>query len=676
MIILDQTEYNYSPIIKKAGFNPSPVAGNIPYWADSISNPKCAGTRAWEDFWLEQFYYCLHGYDTGGMHISGPYYYYLNFNPIKGLHGTIYPHFLDVHYRLFQLREEIKKDDNIIGMIIPKARRKGLSLFGDGIAAWGMRFIPDYRMAVAGGLERYVNGFRQKLYLSYNNVPPELSINHLRKNSEEISLGYEEMINDQFQEVIHAIGLFKTLQDKATKLEGEFFHDVFFEEMGEFENSTPAYESIRPALEIGEQTKGTFYLYGTGGNMLKGSGPFKQFWHEYKSYGLIRFFINGARYYYPYYKGAINNKGISESKTPNLDAQYKNFKPEQLLGCEDVVAATKSIKEERLKRAKNPNKKALAEWNQKYPLTVEEVFTSSGFNNFDSDILYNQQYIIDSKERKWTEHVLEFEKDKNGNIELPLKVKSRPAKKTDKNWQIVQIYRHPEKKYKNLDIGGTDGYNEDLTQTSKSLGSVVVVRQYDKWNAPDKEHDVKTVVCHYMGRPPRKELFWNIGLMISVYYGLKQNMMISAESDLVIQHYKDNGGRRYLSPRPKAFDSKDSKQMHDFGAKMTTFSKPRMIGLLQTFVLDSIYTCWFSELIINLLAYDYENIGTDWDNVDALGLALMRIVDMKRKPEEEDNSKTYEEMMGLTEYEYMNGELVEKGYSKDSLEEENNMWNN
>ena len=674
-MILDKTEYNYTPIIKHVGFNPSPIAGKIPYWADSVSNRKCVGTKAWEDFWFEQLYYCLNGYNTGGQFIPGPYYYYLNFNTIKGLHGTIYPHFTDVHYSLFKIREIIKADDSLVGAIIPKARRKGLSVFGDGLSSWGMRFTTDYRMAVAGGLERYVNGFRQKLYLSYNSVPPELALNFLRKNSDEISIGYEENINDQYEEVIHAIGLFKTLKDKATKLEGEFFHDVFFEEMGEFDTSLPAYESIRPALEIGEQTKGSLWLYGTGANMLKGSKSFQDFWHNSDSYGLIRFFVSGARYYFPYYKGAVDEKGIDVSKTPVLDEQYPNLKPEQLLGCEDVIASTNSIKEGRLIRAQNPNKKALVEWNQKYPLTVEEVFTSSGVNNFDTDVLYAQQYEIDSHERKWTEHVLDFVKDKDGQITLPLKVEARPAKPSDKEWEKVQILRHPMPNYKDLDIGGIDGYNEDKTQTSKSLGGIVVIRRYDEFNLPDKEYNVKTIICHYMGRPPRKEMFFMIGLMISVYYGLDKNTMISAESDLVIQHYKDNNGKKYLSPRPKAFDSPDSKQMHDFGAKMTTFSKPRMIGLLQAFVLDSIPNCWFSEVVINFLAYDYENIGTDWDNVDAIGLALMRIADMKRKPEGKTDMKNYEEMMNLSDFELINGEIYEKRENLNFIEQENNFYN-
>ena len=112
---------------------------------------------------------------------------------------------------------------------------------------------------------------------------------------------------------------------------------------------------------------------------------------------------------------------------------------------------------------------------------------------------------------------------------------------------------------------------------------------------------------------------------------------------------------------------------------MTVYSKPRMIGLLQSFVVDCINNCWFSSVVVNFLAYDYENIGTDWDNIDAIGLILMRIVDMKRLPEEEDQSSSYEEMMSLGSYEVINGEIYQKGQHSDgnfsSMEDESNFWN-
>jgi hypothetical protein len=65
----------YKPNFKLRGFNPQPVAGNIPYEADSVSNPSCQGSHLWEEFWEEQYDRCVNGYNTGGIWIPGRYYF-------------------------------------------------------------------------------------------------------------------------------------------------------------------------------------------------------------------------------------------------------------------------------------------------------------------------------------------------------------------------------------------------------------------------------------------------------------------------------------------------------------------------------------------------------------------------------------------------------------------------
>ena len=77
--------HKYTPLIKLKGFDPSPVAGKIPIWADSRSNPDVIGTSNYEEFWEEQYDRCINGYRTGGLDISGRYYFYLNFVIINGL---------------------------------------------------------------------------------------------------------------------------------------------------------------------------------------------------------------------------------------------------------------------------------------------------------------------------------------------------------------------------------------------------------------------------------------------------------------------------------------------------------------------------------------------------------------------------------------------------------------
>jgi len=83
-----------------------------------------------------------------------------------------------------------------------------------------------------------------------------------------------------------------------------------------------------------------------------------------------------------------------------------------------------------------------------------------------------------------------------------------------------------------------------------------------------------------------------------------------------------------------------------------------MLSLLQSWVEDSADAIWFLAIINNLIAYDDQNIGTDYDNADAIGYGLMRIVDMKRDPREAD--KDMDSFDDLPVYEEKDGILIDK----------------
>lgn len=1001
------------PLIKEVGFNPKPVAGKIPLFADSIANPKCYGTRLHKEWWEEQFYFMEFGYKTGGFFIPGIYYQYLNYQIIAGLGGNVYPDFTDTHYRLYRVVDEMKKH-HIPGIVIPKGRRLGISLFGTSLANNGMRFIDGYRMGVAGGLEGYVRGFRNKLYASYNDCAPEMQVGHLLKNKDEFKLGWEEESDVGMVEIVTSLSSFKTMKDDATKLEGEYFHDVIAEEAGNFKNVEEFLTSIRPTMDVGAYTLGTIYIYGcvcagtkvwdnygnllniedlkpengilgfdgkgiskenitywqppknkpcyrittfsgralecsedhpilwsrkdyhrgphsnkskatkfvetkdikvgdqiavidsvqlfgnkemweprligwligdgtygidhsprlsncdkeinfivennydakvvkshttkdgknykeirikgichqlrtlgiygqtknkktlpidihsyskndicellgglfdtdghineygknletitltsssynllfeiklllqklgihcniskiipnltkisksrndyykinisdkrsiiafyeqitfkieykqdklvriknqmlirnnkakkeieglrfervasieyigtqpvynltagktntyiangiithnTGGDTMRDSKGFKNIWHQTESLGFIQYPILSNEYHFPYYVGAKDKAGNipEEAKAVTDKLLAQGYEPEQILGCEDHDAAEKHIREVRAILAKNPDKSMLVEWNQKYPLSVEEIFTSSGSNNFNNDLLYGQAYNLETSVDDIQKVVLEWKRDEHGVIIMPLEVTIRPATDKDRDWMIVDMLRPPNPNMKDLDIGGIDGYNEDVSTTSNSLGAMNVVRRYDEFPDPEELKKLnplqgRAIICQYYKRPPRKEMFFEICLMISVAYNLLHNTMVSAEADLVIQYFKNQSCVKYLSPRPKSFDAPSGELLNDFGAKMTMYSKPRMVGLLQSWVEDNIEWCRYIRTINDLISYDDANIGTDYDSADALGLCLMRIEDMKRKPKHHENDEDYKNL--------------------------------
>ena len=633
---------SYQPIIKSKKFDPSPFAGNIPRWADGTNNPQCIGTKAHTDFWNEQIYYCMYGYDTGGLHITGRYYHFLNFVIIDGVGGKTYPFFTDLHYDLFNLIDHVKSN-NKTGIIIPKKRRALMSFIFAGIMNYGFRFVDAYRAGVGASLQRYSDGLRLKLYRIYNNTPDEFKLNMLIRNTKEIEIGYEEKTDKGFNRILNGYSLFETLDDNPKKMEGEYYNDAFLEEIGLNKKAKTSFTSIFPALRLGEDIIGTLYLGGTGGKQAE-SADFKFLWNNSESYGLERFFIPGKRVHFPYLGGSKNIfTGELNEKIPYLKKIYPDLLPEQLLGCEDLRAASESIKEEMVLKSKLSDRKAFIEFKQGMPETVEDVFQSSGSNNFNNEFLFKQLFSVDSlADSKWKRYKLDWvyeiiNGEKTSDLKYPLEVTATPAKDTDRDIDCVQIYKMPKTDYRDLDVAGIDSYNEDQTLTTDSLGCIIVVRRNDiRLDLPINEDKGRIPICKYYERPRRKEMFYDMSLKISVLYNLVGNVMCAAEYDLIIKHYENNGGRKFLALRPRSFDAPGSKLIHKYGVKMTKYSKPRMLGLFQSWVEDYIQFCWFGRLIKDAIAYNDEKIGTDWDSVDAMGYALMRIEDMRKNPREVD----------------------------------------
>jgi hypothetical protein len=642
----------YYPIVKKKGFDPAPVAGKIPLYADSKANPRVIGTHAYEEFWDEQFYRCINGYVTAGIEIPGRYYWYLNFNLLTGLKGPMYPYYVDLDLEFFQLVEWVKKHRKT-GIIAPKARRKGLSEKAKTILSHGLRFIEGYRGAITAGLDVYQVGLRKKFEAAEAKFHDELRLNALKDNEKMFHVGYERQdpiggfVDDGYGGRLS----FETMYDDPAKLEGEYFHDVILEETGQYKLAGQVVESIKPALEFGSQMLGTFYIYGTGGNILSTSKDFKDFWDNSDSYGLERFWVPGTRLYFPFFgnpdqdwdidKDKLESEGIEEKfdTIPNL----RHLKEHERIGCEDIRAAEDYILKKRAEYAKLPNKKKLKKHNQNYPLTVEEAFTSGGSNNFNDERIYARLFDIEGDKSAWRPVIYDWiytiGDDGVRRRQTPLAVTVRPAKANDPEGLVVWEYQGPRYDIIDLDVGGIDGYNQDQTQTGKSLGAMVVQRQGNRVSLESEGiHNGRYPVTLYYQRPARKEMFFEVCLMIAVRYRLYKNVMCNAEQDFVIDYFVKNFGIKYLAPRPKSFDAPKSQQVHKYGAKMTSYSKPLMLGVIQSWVEDYVQYCNFPPLLRDLLAYDEEYVGTDWDSVDALGLAEMRIEDMKTRPRQSDSN--------------------------------------
>ena len=672
-------DHKYSPIIKHKGFNPNPISGRIPPFANALINPDVVGTPLYIEFWDEQIDRCQNGYLTGGMNIPGRYYFFLNFQPLSGVKGVMYPMYNDFHYEL-SLTVEWIKHYKLTGLIVLKARRKGLSEFIKGcVLNYGLTFGEAYRGAVFAGIENYVKGLKKKMLHGLTNTVDDMRLNILKNNDKELKIGYEERVNGSYIDSgsLNEIQ-FETMFNSDSKLEGEYFNDVVGEESGENPKLKGSFESIKPALMFGSQMDGTFYIYGTAGNILSGSRDFIEMYRNHEKFDLIKIFVSGNRMYYPFFVTknefvrnevvSSDDKEIADEVMSNLDP-IKNLRPlieeygrECLLGCEDIESAEENIRYLYKKYEGLEDKKNLIELKKNFPLSEDDAITSGGSNNFNNDLLYAQLNALQQNPVPYGEYVLDFvmEEGEGKQLKLPLEVKCRAAKPDDPDWKRIPISQHPIKGMKNVDAMGVDSYNQDKTNTSRSLGGIVVLR--DGRNIPEEINGMKIKrgiypVCCYEKRPPKKEQFYLISLMISVYYDLPRDTMISAEHDFLIDFYKKNFGRRFLALRPRSFDSPNTEATNEYGAKLISpIMISRALGIAQSFVDDFIHLCDFETLIRGLIAFDEVNIGTDWDVVDALIYALMRIVDRRQKPVNENDVQNGENF--VTWEEDRSGEVV------------------
>lgn len=631
-------KFTYEPIIKGKNFCPNPVARyGIPEFADSDRFPSVEGTYAHEQWWLEQFDRCINGYWTGGIFIPGRFYYYLNFCRITTIkRGRHHPDFVDLDLEYFLLVEEAKLHNK--GIISIKARRKGLSEKAVAIMDHGMRFTPEgYRAGICAGLQEYVDDFYAKITDANSDKAPELRLQFLGEDKELVAGWSEQSTSGWVKKGSKNTVFYKTMFNNENVFKGKLLWDCVFEEAGEFKRLMSGYGATKPCFAVGDEMKGTPFVYGTGGNIKTSSRDFKEMWDEAHHFHLLKFEVMAQRLMVGFFVGSKNAEEQVPDKCPNIFAKYKDLDYEQLLGCEDVVAGDDRLVEIRTDLLKAKNKKRYWSEVQENPRETREAFLKFTGNNFDAEIINEQLMKLDLLTTPdYSRYVLSWKKDADGKFRQPLQVEATPAGINVPDDMCVLIHKDgfPRRHYRNQIVHGIDSYDQDESITSKSLGGSMIMARKGNWIDPTK----RIPLAIYYDRPKRKEMFWEISLMMSVFWDTIRNTMIVADNPAVFDFYKRWGCKRYLSPRPLSFESDNSEQKHEFGVLFTNGkqSKPQALSITQSWVVDEIDACVFPVVLKELTDYDIEQKDSDWDIVDALMCCLVRDVDMKRAPTQED----------------------------------------
>jgi len=619
----------HPPYIKPKGFLNAAIPivhKGIPAYADSKSNPKVIGTPAWEEFWNEELYKIINGVQIGGVYLPGRFYYYMNYKHMSTIKGVITPDFVDMHLEFCLLIEYAKSQGKNI--LCGKGRRKGVSEEATTVVPdYGWRFSEGYKGGVAAGNKKYVDDFIAKWRFADSRLPPELAVKKLTDNDNEIIAGYAIKNRQNAYEDRGTMNTLymRTMHTNPNMFKGLYLNDVIVEEVGEFEKFLEFYSATKDCLMSGNKQSGMMLAFGTGGNVNKGSKDFKKVWKEADSLNFIRFLIPAQRFYF--YGGATEDN----RKLPLESELYKQYKPYELIGVEDVLLSKDRIMEERAKFLKEGDIKAFNEHKQNNPIDETEIFAKTSVNNFDTQKLIDQNTaIMIQSHPRYTKYRLEWVKDdKTGMIKMPLAVNRIPLKPyEDQNICVWMLDGgEPKPNFTNRFCAGIDSYNIDTSKVSKSLGAMLVLDRQTKT-------PVATICC----RPKRKEIFFEMCIMLSVHYKMYGNVLGDVASDTIMKHFEQHSCYSYLADRPKKFESEGSEQSHEKWVRLTPFAKTRMIGVMQAHITDFCQEIWFPELLEQVGNYDEVEIGSDNDLADAYGIALMQDICCEIRPRNEDDN--------------------------------------
>lgn len=624
-----------NPYYKGKNFCSNPVVKfGIPKYADASLDKSVIGTPDYLKYWEEQIYYIHNGIQTGGLHIPGRYYYFMNFSTFSTVSGVLTPDMCDLHLELAYLIDYAKKNGK--NVMAAKGRRKGISEFTQkAVVDYGYRFNYGYQAGIAAGLKDYAEDFAQKWKDSDNLIQPEFRKNTLLRNDDEIIAGYKYKENGQTLEGGNGSKIYiRTMHTNPNMFKGLYLNDVVAEECGEFDKLKEFYSATKACLTKGNKQIGTMFAYGTGGNINKGSKDFKEMWHEADFYNFIKFLIPATRFYFPFYGGASENNVKDVGETPYL-LHNEEKKPYQLIGCEDEKAARENILKEREHKKKGPLKDYLEEL-QNFPLTEEEIFRKTFSNNFDVERLNDQQEKIAMlPNKKYTKYKLTWVLNEKG-VRTGKVIAEIPEFGYDEE-QCVYILDgyHPLKGFQGLYIAGIDAYDQNKAKSSKSLGAMAVGLR--KNGLPKFQNHLEmyetSPVAIYCARPKYKEMFFDTCLKLSVYYDtIGATLGDKAASSGIINHYKTSGFERMLALRPTKFESQNTEQAHEYWVSLNKYSRPMMVGLMQTNIDYNCQNTWFDELLKQLSNFDDVEEGSDNDLADAWGIALMQDVSTSFSP--------------------------------------------
>ena len=542
--------------------------------------------------------------------------------------------------------------DNLEGgknLVVGKARRKGFSYKNASVAvnnffhkpatytllmAYEKKYLFPGKDTIFGKCQMYIN------FVNQNTAWTQPS-DYINRN-DHIEASYKEEINGVvtkkgFLSSIEAI----TFKDNPDAGRGSDTHDIIGEEVGAW--GTPGglkatIAAMRASSTAGGFQTGMMTLFGTSGDMEKGTVDFADIFNNPERYDMLAFYdiwgelsdkVEG--FFFP--AQLCKEKHIDENGNSNLaTAKEKEEKDRQRL----INKGASSVQ--------------IAQRLQEEPLNSGEAFAAVSMNNFPVVELNRRlEYLkATGKDKTQGTPVIFYEKDGMVHASPILDGSANPLRSyrhepADKRGCPV-IYEHP---VQNAEAGlykiGYDPVFQDGEDGGTSLAAIIVYKCYMRG-----QYTYHIPVAEYIGRKERTEDVDDIAYYFARYYNAKvmyENNVLNTK-----KHFEKRKRLSWLCRQPDKYIKNNigkSSVSRGWGCHMDERIKTNcelytadwLNEVVETVELDdgtvrkltTIDFLWSTRLIEELIAYFRKG---NFDLVSALFMALIQV-------QEDDLEKDY-----------------------------------
>jgi hypothetical protein len=522
-------------------------------------------------------------------------------------------------------------------------------------------FFRDSEVGIAAGLEEKATDFYEKVKDLFDHMRPEYRSGILFKNDDRFQLGYWDYVNKQkVPKGLKSQMYIKTMFAKPTGFEGKSLSLAIFEEAGLFEDLIAAYKSTEPCFKEGSYQFGTPIVYGTGGDIEKGSKGYMSMYQAKRNVYNLKKILVLATDYYP-------GDGIPDEKTGKV-VSFFDFRT----GRTDSQAALKYILEERKTK---DGTEGYVKHIQQYPLKESDIFIKNkgGLLNRKklNAQLHNQENCPFQRKigkLEWstkdpkTKQLVAVARNLKEIDKIHLARESKLVWVDDEELGTIRKILDPIKNINypyHPDIGGNDSYDEDDPGEGSSNGATIIYRCFYGINKPC---DLPIAYILDRGTADSDDDFYSQTFRLSVYYNIE--LLVEYTKIAIINYFKDVGGHQYLKARPNLDGTLyNSKAKNLYGFKMSNQHAWQLtLRLLKSEVNLNFANYWFPEILEHLIDYGESNS----DLGSALGMVMVSKLDMFSEMSEgiEDHPENNDIIDGMGFYDIVNGEAVFKTYGE------------